>query len=241
MTGPLILSSDPTQDFGAATKKYADKVKTDANAYTDAQIALVTASGIPKLVSYSYVLAATTNGQKDFDIPLATFVAETDTVMVVQNRTTLNKNDFSIVNVSGVNKVRLTEGVSSGTEIALLILKNVPQGADGSISAKVLADGTLSAAKLDTELQKKVAQLDAYKKVRSGKDSSGIFTVTEYRRVADNTLYMKSTLSNPNAKGNYQTDTCVYYKADGTTVDRTVTVNRVYDADGDWVSEVPSA
>lgn len=148
-------------------------IAADAKAYTDQQVALVTASGIPKLVSYSYVLTATTSGQTDFDIPLATFVAETDTVMVVQNRTTLNKNDYSIVNVSGANKVRLAEGVSSGTEIALLILKNVPQGAEGSISASVLADGTISAAKLDTALQQKVAQLEKYKKIEAAKTRTG--------------------------------------------------------------------
>ncbi|WP_232622320.1 hypothetical protein, partial [Rhodococcus rhodochrous] len=63
-------------------------------------------------------------------------------------------------------------------------------------------------------------------------------TVTEYRRL-DDTLFLRSTLSNPDARGNYQTNTEVYYKADGTTVDRTITITRTYDADGDWISEVP--
>ncbi|GAA4704060.1 hypothetical protein [Brevibacillus fulvus] len=84
-------------------------------------------------------------------------------------------------------------------------------------------------------------QLTNYKKTKSGKDANGIFTVVEYRRIADNTLYMKSTFSNPDAKGNYQTDTRVYYKTDGVTVDYTVTVTITYDADGDVISEVPSA
>lgn len=84
-------------------------------------------------------------------------------------------------------------------------------------------------------------KLSNYKKSKSSKDANGIFTIVEYRRVADNTLYMKSTLSNPDANGNYQTDTRAYYKADGVTSDYTVTVTIVYDADGDVVSEVPSA
>lgn len=219
-------------------KKNWDQALPEAKAYTDQQIALVTASGIPKLVSYSYVLTATANDQRDFDIPLSTFVPETDTIIVVQNRTTLNTNDYSVVNDSNVYKVRLVEGVMSGTEIALLILKNVPQGAEGSISASVLADGTLGLSKLDKALQQKIELLSRFKKSRSGKDAAGIFTVTEYRRL-DDTLFMRSTLSNPDAKGNYQTNTEVYYKADGTTVDRTITITRTYDTDGDWISEVP--
>ncbi|WP_301171018.1 hypothetical protein [Brevibacillus nitrificans] len=83
-------------------------------------------------------------------------------------------------------------------------------------------------------------KLSNYKKTKSSKDANGIFTIVEYRRVADNTLYMKSTFSNPDAKGNYQTDTRVYYKTDGTTVDRTDIITLLYDADGDVVSEVPS-
>ncbi|RNB72186.1 phage tail protein [Brevibacillus panacihumi] len=84
-------------------------------------------------------------------------------------------------------------------------------------------------------------KLANYKKFKSGKDANGIFTVVEYRRVADNTLYMKSTLSNPDADGNYQTDTRVYYKMNGVDVDHTVIVTLTYDPDGDVVSEVPSA
>jgi hypothetical protein len=79
-----------------------------------------------------------------------------------------------------------------------------------------------------------------YKVVRSGKDANGIFTVVELRRPADDKLYMRSTLSNPDARGNYQTDTRVFYKADGTTVDYTKVYTLTYDADGDLVSEVPA-
>lgn len=230
--------SNTTIHVTGEQKKNWDQALPEAKAYTDQQIALVTASGIPKLVSYSYVLTATVNDQRDFDIPLSTFVPETDTIIVVQNRTTLNKNDYLVVNESNVYKVRLIEGVLSGTEIALLILKNVPQGAEGSISASVLADGTLGLSKLEKALQQKIELLSRFKKSRIGKDAAGIFTVTEYRRL-DDTLFLRSTLSNPDARGNYQTNTEVYYKADGTTVDRTITITRTYDADGDWISEVP--
>lgn len=38
MTGPLILSGDPTDLLGAATKQYVDAVQTAAQTYTDAEI-----------------------------------------------------------------------------------------------------------------------------------------------------------------------------------------------------------
>lgn len=86
-----------------------------------------------------------------------------------------------------------------------------------------------------------IPQLSNFKMTKSGKDANGIFKVVEYRRVGDNMLYLQSTLSNPDAKGNYQTDTRVYYKADGTTVDKTITVTITYDTNGDLLSEVPNA
>lgn len=242
----------------ATEKTTWNRTLSDANAYTDQQISLVTETGISKLMSYPYVLTATTANQKDFSIPLSSFEAATDTVMVVQNRTLLSMNDYTIVNVSGAYKVRLTEGVAVGTEISLLILKNVPQGADGSISAKVLADGTLSIAKLEaaakttpggTEAQRLAVTNDQggvgladrlvnCRKTLSSKDANGIYLVVEYRRLADNTLSLRATLSNPDANGNYQTDTRVYYRTDGVTVAETVVLTLTYDADGMVIDEV---
>ncbi|MGG4440498.1 hypothetical protein [Brevibacillus fortis] len=114
-------------------------------------------------------------------------------------------------------------------------------GDASSVGGKTIGAGANQIPTRDASSRLVADQLANFKKNKSGKDANGIFKVVEYRRVADNTLYMKSTLSNPDAKGNYQTDTRVYYKADGTTADYTVTVTITYDADGDVVSEVPSA
>lgn len=70
----------------------------------------------------------------------------------------------------------------------------------------------------------------------SGKDANGIFVTTEWRRKKDNTLFLKSVLSNPDANGNYRTMTWSLYNAAGSSVVETVTWTGAFDADGDLVS-----
>lgn len=81
-------------------------------------------------------------------------------------------------------------------------------------------------------------QLARLKVTKSGKDANGKFTQVDYKRESDNSLFMRSVLSNPDANGNYQTDTWTYYKADGTTVAETKVWTITYDADGDILNVV---
>lgn len=125
-----------------------EETEASAKAYTDQQIAFVTATGIPKLVTYPYVLTATQVNQTDFEIPLETFVSETDTVTVAQNSTVLSTVRYSLVKPK---TVRLAEGVSAGTEIFIQVWKNVPIGPDGAISGAVLANGTVTDEQLSDD------------------------------------------------------------------------------------------
>lgn len=84
------------------------------------------------------------------------------------------------------------------------------------------------------EIEKRLANYNSY---ASFKDDNGIFTVVEYER-ADATLYMKSTLSNADADGNYQTLTWQLYNDLGTVIKTTIIWSIVYDADGDIISKV---
>lgn len=59
--------------------------------------------------------------------------------------------------------------------------------------------------------------------------NNGVYTVVTYIR-PDGTTYMVSTLSNPDANGNYQTDTLQYYDPTGATVIETRTWSITYDA-----------
>ncbi|GED59383.1 hypothetical protein ABER61_16085 [Brevibacillus formosus] len=154
----------------------------------------------------------------------------------VDNRNIVSKDMFvkeSEVAASGANKIARLDGAGKG---AFSIT-----GDAASVGGKTIGQGANQIPTRDASSRLVADQLANFKKNKSSKDANGIFKIVEYRRVADNTLYMKSTLSNPDAKGNYQTDTRVYYKTDGATVDSTVTVTISYDADGDVVSEVPSA
>ncbi|MGY0692991.1 hypothetical protein ACW2QC_09410 [Virgibacillus sp. FSP13] len=70
----------------------------------------------------------------------------------------------------------------------------------------------------------------------SGKDSDGIYTVTDFER-PDGTLYLKSTLSNTDANGNYRTVTWDFYDESG-NLDVTKTWSLSYDQDGKIESKV---
>lgn len=99
---------------------------------------------------------------------------------------------------------------------------------------------------VETQLKEKANQttvdlinvkLTDYSSYASSKDANGIYTVIEYKRV-DATLYMKSTLSNIDANGNYQTDTWQFYGTNGATLINTKTWTITYDADGNIISKV---
>lgn len=70
---------------------------------------------------------------------------------------------------------------------------------------------------------------------KSAKDANGKFTIVEYRR-PDNTLFLRSVLSNPDSNGNYQTDTWTFYDERGVSVFETKVWTVTYDADGDIIS-----
>ncbi|MDT3416183.1 hypothetical protein QO009_002051 [Brevibacillus aydinogluensis] len=162
------------------------------------------------------------------------------------------KGEFSITGdadtVDGKHAVDFVQQSEVATNGANKVLR---LGADGKANVSITGDATSVGGKTVGAGPNQIPTRDQYgrvvadhiteyKVVRSGKDANGIFTVVELRRPADDKLYMRSTLSNPDARGNYQTDTRVFYKADGTTVDYTKVYTLTYDADGDLVSEVPA-
>lgn len=57
-----------------------------------------------------------------------------------------------------------------------------------------------------------------------------VYKTVQYKRFSSNTLYMQTTLSNPNISGDYQTLTIDYYAEDGITKTATHTWTLTYDA-----------
>lgn len=76
----------------------------------------------------------------------------------------------------------------------------------------------------------------------SSKDAvMGIYKVINYKRpIATPTLYLKATLSVPDANGYYTKDTWQYYDTAGTTVVKTVVWTLTYDVDGIVLTAVPA-
>lgn len=104
-------------------------------------------------------------------------------------------------------------------------------------SVKTVNDA-LAAHKTDyAKLSTDVGTLKKLSKVRSNKDSNGIFTTVTYKRKSDGTIYAKSVLSGGTSP-NYTTKTETFYGTDGTTVIETNVYNVSYDSDGDWIGEL---
>lgn len=83
---------------------------------------------------------------------------------------------------------------------------------------------------------KQFAELKQHTIIKSNKDANDIYTIITLKR-EDESIYMKSALSG-GISPNYTTRTETYYKADGTTIDKTVVYAITYDSNGMVVSEV---
>ncbi|GIP05349.1 hypothetical protein J28TS4_37560 [Paenibacillus lautus] len=143
----LSNATDGTRENVAATEKAVKDAALQAKSYTDQQISLVTETGIPKLVSYPLLVTATADNQKVFEIPLDLFDANTDTLLIAINRAALDPTQYTVTNtvrneageVTQRAKITLLSGVASTSELAMVVLKNVPLGEDGAINGAVLS------------------------------------------------------------------------------------------------------
>jgi hypothetical protein len=99
-----------------------------------------------------------------------------------------------------------------------------------------MGDNTSVEVKVTSHIADLMPHQDGLNVYASSKDANGIYTIVDYKR-ADGILYMRSTLSNPDAKGNYQTDTWKFYDAQANVI-LTKTWALTYDEDGNIVSKV---
>lgn len=108
-----------------------------AKQYTDAQIAHVAASGIPKLAVYEIKYNGTA-GQTTFPITTENFDIDTDTVKLFINSTYISSNRYSI-NKNTPKELVLNNALLSSSEVVIEIWKHVIVGPEGSINGAVLA------------------------------------------------------------------------------------------------------
>lgn len=159
---------DDTKQEIEGVKEYVDDkaeiTYNEAKAYTDSLVSSITETGVASLGQYSYTLTATTNGQLDFEIPLTIFDKNVDSLSIVAlNRQYLGVEDYEITD-------NITEGrtltlkvdpseVTVGSTINLLILKNVPVGANGTFSGAHLQNDTVTKSKLEPSLRTDIEKI----------------------------------------------------------------------------------
>ena len=233
ISGLIFTASGLTASWTAGTA-YVNGVRFDVSA---GSIALNPTQGQYIYLDSDGVVKITTNqATAQAKCLLWYFATDANSVIIsTDRRAVVDSNAFvkqTEVAANGANKIPRLDAQGKG---AFSIT-----GDAASVGGKTVGFGPNQIPTRDQYGRVVADHITDYKVVRSGKDANGIFTVVELRRPADDKLYMRSTLSNPDARGNYQTDTRVFYKADGTTVDYTKVYTLTYDADGDLVSEVPA-
>lgn len=112
-------------------------------------ISLIGQTGIPKLVSYPFVVDIIED-QVTYKIPLVSFDKSNDTLFVFKNTIVLYEQEHYTVNSQ--NEVVLKDAPLTG-KMLFVILKNVPIGPTGSVGGSVIADGTLTKNKLEQSIQ----------------------------------------------------------------------------------------
>lgn len=155
----------------------------------------------------------------------------TDVITSTDRRSVIDSTQFvkqAEVAANGANKIPRLDAQGKG---AFSIT-----GDAATVGGKSVGTGANQIPTRDANGKLVADQLARLKITKSGKDANGKFTQVDYKRESDNTLFMRSVLSNPDANGNYQTDTWTYYKTDGTTVAETKIWTITYDADGDVTS-----
>lgn len=180
---------------GARIKDEA--ILQEAVAYTDDQIQLVTATGIPKLVSYQYPVPATREGQTDFLLVNETFNPQTDTLIVIKNSIFLDKTKYTVVHNTTQNRyvIRLNQGATLPTNMVLMILKNVPIGPEGAINGGSLAVGSIPLNRLSTEVPTK-AEVNAQFTKLVGATPEALDTLNELAIALGNDPNFATTITN---------------------------------------------
>lgn len=126
-------------------------------------------------------------------------------------------------------------GIGKTNDDLLRIMANTTDDNTTTVENLILVDAAKKVTFFNGDVDVSGGVNSQLKVQKSGKDSNGTFTTIEYRR-QNNSLFLRCVLSNPDASGNYQTDTWTFYQADGKAAEETRIYTLTYDADGDLVS-----
>lgn len=175
------------------------------------EVDILMTTGVPKLVSFDYDISATVDEQTDFLIPYEFLSLDTDTVEVFVNGIAIPDNYYIITEPVEVDSaitlgyVTLTEGKPAGTIVKVRILKNVPNGDEGSVDGGLITVDSMPINRIksdelnsfmDNSLSDINTQLNALANERGYINTKKLNEGTDLNTVTNNGLYVGSKLLN---------------------------------------------
>ncbi|TCP57783.1 hypothetical protein EV586_102227 [Tumebacillus sp. BK434] len=160
---------------------------------------------------------------------LDAYVKADGTTNFTANPTIKKPTPALILDASRPQKSQLRWNANATTDLGVEVL------VDGVVAGTFKSDQSLTIGKLNTtdeRLQRYYERID-----QASVDTNGFYKVCDWLR-EDGSLYLKTTLSNPDVNGYYQTDTWKYYNAAGTSVVKTETYAYTWNTRGIKLTEV---
>lgn len=109
----------------------------------------------------AYTLQTIIENQKTWDVPLDTYDAETDTMLIYHNTGLLDKESWTLTGDAGngykVNIPDNPEAAIADNNVIIVVLRNAPSVPNGvDISGTRITDGSVALAKLSQDVQDKI-------------------------------------------------------------------------------------
>lgn len=143
--GRLITLEEAIIEAVRETREYVDSVFSEAVLGTSF-----------RMVHFSYTIAVTEN-RSTFKIPLESFKKDKDLLIVTSNSALPSPKNPTLGYVVDDNRnITFATEFEPGMEIYLLILKNVPVGAEDAFDGYYIKNGTISEEKLSPILRDKI-------------------------------------------------------------------------------------
>lgn len=116
-------------------------------------VTIIDENGPAKMVHFKYIISVEYDGQDTFEIPLSSFNKTTD-VLILNIATTNPVEGIEYEIDEENNTIVLNGGLEAGTQLFLLIFKNLPYvEGDFKVEGKMIKDGEISYSKLDENVK----------------------------------------------------------------------------------------
>ena len=225
-----LLETETLKIFKDSVDTYAEIATT----YPNPEIGwTVTVNGESPVTSYRY------NGSEWVNLGAISSVetATNTTLGIVKGGGNINIGVDGTLNAPTIGDLTLLS-TTSNTDLVSAINETFQSVSDGidltNYYTKTDVDNAIG--EVESQLEDISTELLDYSSYVSVKEND-VYTVVDFKR-SDATLYLKSTLSNADENGYYQTCTLNYYDSLGTTIIKTVIWTFTYDIDGKIVTKV---